>query len=57
MNSKKFFLWAIKAGMFALLLTPFIVSKNFYFPFIGPKSLYFMAVVEVVFFSVAGFDN
>lgn len=41
---------AIIAGLFALLLTPVIVSKQFYFPFVGLKSLYFMAVVEVVFF-------
>lgn len=41
---------AIKIGIGALLLTPFIVNNNFYFPFVGPKSLYLMAVVEVVFF-------
>lgn len=48
--SSKTLLNAIKAGLFALLLTPIIASKQFYFPFVGPKSLYFMAIVEVVFF-------
>ena len=41
---------AIKTGLFALLLTPVVVDKDFYFLFVGPKSLYFMAIVEVVFF-------
>ena len=41
---------AIKIGLFASLLTPVVVSKDFYFLFVGPKSLYFMAIVEVVFF-------
>jgi O-antigen ligase len=45
---------SIKIGIFATLLTPFIVGMNFYFnfyfPFVGPKSLYFMAVAEIIFF-------
>jgi len=40
----------VKAGIFAVLLTPFIFSRKFYFPYVGPKSLYFMAIVEAVFF-------
>jgi hypothetical protein len=41
---------SIKIGVFASLLTPLIVNFDFYFPFVGPKSLYFMAVSEVMFF-------
>ena len=40
----------IKAGLFALLLVPFIHNSGFYFPFVGLKGIYFMAVAEVVFF-------
>jgi len=32
------------------LLTPFIRNTAFYFPFVGPKGLYLMAVVEAAFF-------
>lgn len=56
MGPKTLINW-IKAGIFASLLTPFIVGNdflgkgnNFYFPFVGLKSLYFMAIVETVFF-------
>lgn len=40
----------IKVGIFAALITPLIKSVEFYFPYVGPKSLYFMAVAEIVFF-------
>ncbi|MDD5221414.1 MAG: O-antigen ligase family protein [Candidatus Pacebacteria bacterium] len=41
----------IKAGAFLTLLTPLLVSNKFFFPFVGPKSIYFMAVVEIIFFA------
>jgi len=49
---KKFF-WLIVAqvAVSLSLFTPLIVGKNFYFPFVGPKSLYFMGCVEIAFFS------
>ncbi len=37
-------------GLFLTLLTPLIVNENFYFPFVGPKSLFFMGLTEIVFF-------
>lgn len=40
----------IKAGAFLSLLTPLLVSNRFFFPFVGPKSIYFMAIVEIIFF-------
>lgn len=33
------------------LFSPLIFSSKFYFPFVGPKSLFFMAGVEIAFFS------
>jgi O-antigen ligase len=48
---KNFLLNLVKVGIFAVLLTPFIYFKNFYFPYVGPKSLYFMALAEIVFFA------
>lgn len=41
----------IKFGIFAAVLMPLVKNTNFYFPYVGPKSLYFMAVAELVFFS------
>ena len=44
-------LFIIKGGIFLSLFTPLLVSSSFYFPFVGPKSLYFMGLAEIVFFS------
>lgn len=33
------------------LLTPLIYSPKYYFPFVGPKSLYFMAFCQIIFFA------
>jgi len=41
----------IKAAVFAALLTPFVKDMHFYFPFVGPKGIYFMAVAEAAFFA------
>jgi len=45
--------WLIiaKIAIYLSLLTPLIVGKAFYFPFVGPKSLFFMACAEIAFFS------
>lgn len=40
---------AIIIGVFALLLTPFIVSNNLYFPYITGKAFYFRIVTEIIF--------
>ena len=37
-------------GVCLVLLTPLIINGRFFFPFVGPKSLYFMAVTELIFF-------
>ena len=38
-------------GTFLILFTPLITSGRFFFPFVGPKSLYFMGLVEIIFFT------
>ena len=41
----------IKFGTYLILFTPLILGTDFFFPFVGPKSLYFMGIAEVIFFS------
>lgn len=41
----------IRWGVYLALFTPLIISANFFFPFVGPKSLYFMALVQIIFFA------
>ncbi len=47
----KFLIDLILVATFLSLLTPLILSADFFFPFVGPKSLYFMALAEIIFFS------
>lgn len=44
-------LWIMRIGTALALFTPFVLSKKHYFPFVGPKSIYFMALAQIVFFS------
>ena len=41
---------AVKAGIFAALLTPFAVNMDLYFPFVASKGLSFMACAQLAFF-------
>jgi O-antigen ligase len=41
--------WIIFIGTCLISLAPFIVGFKYFFPFVGPKSLYFMALVEIIF--------
>jgi len=36
--------------VYLTFLTPLILATRFYFPFVGPKSLYFMGCCQIVFF-------
>ncbi len=38
-------------GVLLALFTPLIINTKFYFPFVGPKSLYFMAICQIIFFA------
>jgi len=44
-------LFIIRWAVYLMLLTPLIVSTRFFFPFVGPKGLYLMGLIEVAFFS------
>jgi O-antigen ligase len=46
---EKICLVVIKAGVYLTLITPLIISGKFFFPFVGPKSLYFFGLSEVIF--------
>lgn len=48
---EKICLFIIKWGVYLALFTPLIVSGKFFFPYVGPKSLYFMAWAEIIFFT------
>lgn len=48
-NFERTLLWVIRIGVFLLLLTPVILFKNFFFPFITGKNFYFRILVELVF--------
>jgi len=41
----------VRFATYLILLTPLITNKNYFFPFVGPKGLYFMALAQVIFFS------
>ncbi|MDI6603073.1 MAG: O-antigen ligase family protein [Patescibacteria group bacterium] len=41
----------IRVGTYLALFTPLITNAKFFFPFVGPKSLYFMGLVEIIFFA------
>jgi len=39
----------VYVGLFALLLTPFIVTNSLYFPYITGKAFFFRVIVEIIF--------
>ncbi|KPJ56994.1 hypothetical protein AMJ49_03055 [Parcubacteria bacterium DG_74_2] len=41
----------IHFSTYLILFTPLIISSKFFFPFVGPKSLYFMGLAEIAFFA------
>jgi len=47
----RFLLMIIRFSIYLSIFTPLILSSKYYFPFVGPKSLYFMGFVEIAFFS------
>ena len=48
--TRSFLVNIIHWGTYLALFTPLILSAKFFFPFVGPKSLYFMGLVEIIFF-------
>ncbi len=46
----KSLLWKlIFVGTCFIIFVPFIINANYFFPFVGLKSVYFMALVEIIF--------
>lgn len=43
------FLKIIRLGTYLVLFAPLIISGRYFFPFVGPKSIYFFALVEIIF--------
>lgn len=39
----------IRLGTYLVLFAPLIISGKYFFPFVGPKSIYFMGLVEIIF--------
>ena len=50
-QTEPFLLNVIRIGTYLIFLTPLILSGKAYFPFVGPKSLYFMGICEIIFFT------
>ncbi|MFH0739980.1 MAG: O-antigen ligase family protein [bacterium] len=50
-GGEKFLTTIIFWGASLALLTPLIYNSKYYFPFVGPKSLYFMVFCQIIFFS------
>ncbi len=48
---EKILLKIIKYGVCLSLFTPLVISSDFFFPYVGPKSIYFFALVQIIFFS------
>ena len=46
-----FCLFIIRWAVYLMLLTPLVVSGKFFFPFVGPKGLYLIGLIEIAFFS------
>jgi O-antigen ligase len=48
MNIEKICKKIIRWGAFLVAFTPLVLNGDFFFPFVGPKSLYFMGLAEVI---------
>ena len=47
---EKFLRLLIFGGIFLILFTPLLVNKKYFFPFVAPKSIFFLAISEIIFF-------
>ena len=41
----------IRWATYLISFTPLIISGEYFFPFVGPKSIFFMGLVEIIFFT------
>jgi len=49
MNKNNVIKWTILTGLWAVLLVPFFVANNMFFPFITGKNFAFRIIVEIIF--------
>jgi len=47
-TSERVLLYIIKSMIFLALFTPLILAQDFFFPFVGPKSLVFMGAIQLM---------
>jgi len=48
---ESFLIYVVLYGSMLALICPLVFKTQFYFPYVGPKSLYFMGCVQIVFFA------
>ena len=44
-------LFLVYGATYLMALTPFIVRSRYFFPYVGPKGLYLMGLIEIAFFA------
>lgn len=49
MNGEKILLFIIRWGTYLALLAPLVIVDKFFFLFVGPKTLYFYGLTEIIF--------
>ncbi|MDP3991067.1 MAG: O-antigen ligase family protein [Candidatus Nealsonbacteria bacterium] len=45
---EKICLFVVRWGTYLVLLTPLIVQKDFFFPFVAPKTIFFRIMIEII---------
>jgi len=48
---EKIWLKIIRTATYLILFTPLMITSRFFFPYVGPKSIYFIALSEIIFFA------
>jgi len=46
---EKIYLLIIEWGTYVALLTPFILIKSYFFPYVSPKTVFFRIIVDIIF--------
>lgn len=46
--SQKLYAWILKVGVFLAFISIFLINKNFLFPFISSKQIYFNILIEIL---------
>src|SRR3989344_1000699 len=47
-RADKFFLWAIKISLYAIVFSPLLFSAKFFFPLIFPKIIFTRLLIEII---------